>query len=91
MAKFFIEKYRVLSIWACIAILALAAVVLSDDTHKELCILVIFFLAAFLYGIGAFREWNTTKRKIMGLIQAVMAMMALTAAALQILRMGGIL
>lgn len=91
MVKFLIEKYRVLSIWSCIGILALAAVVFSDDVHKELCILVIFLLAALLYGSGALREWSTTGRKIVGLIQAVMAVMALTAAVLQCLRMGGIL
>lgn len=90
MSKFLFEKYRICSIWFCIAILALTAVVFSNDTHKELCILLIFFLAGGLYGMGALREWDIGRRWL-SFLQSVLMLMCLAAFVMQSLRMGGVI
>lgn len=88
--KFLAEKYRVISIWLSLTILALAFVIGSDDENRAVCIFLAFAAGTLLYTAGAAREWMMN-RMTACLIEGLLAVCMLTAAVLSLFRMGGII
>ncbi len=60
--RFFIEKYRSLSVWLSLAIIAMAFVAGSADSNTSCCITAAFLTGAVMYGIGGAREWSLGRR-----------------------------
>lgn len=88
--KFFVEKYRVISIWLSLIVLALAFVIGSDDENRAVCVFLVFVVGTLLYSVGAAREWMLN-RMTACLVEALLAVCMLTSAILSLLRLGGIL
>lgn len=88
--KFFREKYRVLSIWLSLIILALAFVIGSDQECRGICISLAFIFGTLLYSVGGAREWMLN-RMTACLLETLLAICMLTAAILSLLRLGGII
>lgn len=88
--KFLLEKYRVISIWLSLIILALSFVIGSDEESRAFCVFLAFLTGTFLYAAGGAREWMLN-RMTACLIEVILAVCMLTAAFLSLLRMGGII
>lgn len=88
--KFFVEKYRVISIWLSLIVLALAFVIGSDDERRAICVFLVFVVGTLLYSVGAAREWMLN-RMTGCLVEALLAICMLTSAILSLLRLGGII
>jgi len=88
--KFLLEKYRVLSIWMSLLILALAFVVGSDDEWRPVCAVLAFLIGGLMYGLGGIREW-TRGHRISSMVETFLAVCMWIALVLSLLRLGGIL
>lgn len=88
--KFFAEKYRVISIWLSLTVLALGFVIGSDDERRAVCVFLAFVVGTLLYSVGAAREWMLNRIPAC-LIEALLAVCMLTASILSLLRLGGII
>lgn len=88
--KFFVEKYRVISIWLSLLILVLGFVIGSDEESRAVCIFLVFVAGTFLYSAGGIRDW-VRNRMTACLIEVLLAICMLTAAILSLMRMGGII
>lgn len=88
--KFLLEKYRVLSIWLSLLILALAFVVGSDTEWRPFCVMLAFLAGAVMFGLGGIREWMLGHR-IGSMTEAFLAACMWIASVLSLLRLGGIL
>lgn len=88
--KFLVEKYRVISIWLSLIILALAFVIGSDEERRAFCVFLAFVAGTFLYSVGGMREWMLN-RMTACLVEVLLAICMLTAAFLSLLRLGGII
>lgn len=88
--KFFVEKYRVISIWLSLIVLALAFVIGSDEESRAVCVFLVFVVGTLLYLVGAAREWMLN-RMTACLVEALLAICMLTSALLSLLRLGGII
>ena len=100
--KGFLEKYRNISVWLSLFILAMWFVGASDQENRMPCMgltsnkyLIMLMLLAFLagagiFGSGAAREW-TMDNRLRSLIYAVLTGFMWAAVVLAGLSMGGIL
>lgn len=88
--KFFAEKYRVISIWLSLIVLALAFVIGSEQESRAICVFLVFVAGTLLYSVGAVREWMLNRMPAC-LIEALLAVCMLTSAVLSLLRLGGII
>lgn len=88
--KFLMEKYRTISIWLSLVILALAFVIGSDKEWHSAGVPVVFTVGFVMYLTGSIREWKLG-RMTACLIEALFAVWALVAAFLSVLRLGGVL
>ncbi len=88
--KFGQEKYRIISIWMSLIIIALAFVAGSDDESRPIVLALAFALGTILYGVGGFFEWKR-KQRIACAVESVLAVLMCAAAILSLFRMGGIL
>lgn len=87
----FLEKnYRMLSIWLCLLILALAFVTGSDKPARAVCVTAAFFAGTLMYILGSIREWMRN-HVTAALVEALLAVCMLTGGLLSLLRLGGIL
>lgn len=88
--KFLLTKYRLISIWLSLFILALAFVIGSDSEVRTVCIPFALGAGTLLYAAGAVREWMLS-RMTACLIETLFAVCMLTGTFLSILRLGGII
>lgn len=88
--KFFAEKYRVISIWLSLIVLALAFVIGSNDERRAVCVFLVFAAGTLLYSVGAMREWAMNRMPAC-LVEGLLAVCMLTASILSLLRLGGII
>lgn len=88
--KGFLERYRNITVWLSVFILAMGFVGASDKEHRSWCMLLAFLAGILLFGTGTVREWNEKNQPGIfchAMLTSAMAM----AAVLTILQMGGIL
>lgn len=88
--KFLVEKYRSISVWLSLAILALAFWIGSDADCRNVCVPVAFLLGTVLYGLGAVSEWKQS-RVIGCLIHLILALMLTAGLIISLLKAGGLL
>lgn len=88
--KFLLTKYRLISIWLSLFILAMAFVIGSDEEIRAVCVPLAFAAGTLLYAAGALREWMRS-RMTACLIEVIFAVCMLTGTFLSILRLGGII
>lgn len=60
--KGFLEKYRNISVWLSLFILAMWFVGASDQENRMPCMLLAFLAGAGIFGSGAAREWTMDNR-----------------------------
>lgn len=90
MMKFLVEKYKVISVWLSLAILALAFYIGSDADCRDVCVPVAFLLGAVLYGLGSVWEWQQ-KRMISCLVNFILSLLTLAGVILSLLIAGGLM
>lgn len=88
--KFLLTKYRLISIWLSLFILAMAFVIGSDAGIRAVCIPFTFGAGTLLYAAGAVREWMLGWMTAC-LIEILFAICMLTGTFLSLLRLGGII
>ena len=88
--KGFLERYRNITVWLSLFILAMGFVAVSDEEQRMVCMLFAFLAGAFLFGAGTAREW-TMDNRLGSLIYAVLTGFMWAAVVLAGLSMGGIL
>ena len=88
--KGFLEKYRNISVWLSLFILAMWFVGASDQENRMPCMRLAFLAGAGIFGSGAAREW-TMDNRLGSLIYAVLTGFMWAAVVLAGLSMGGIL
>ena len=66
-----LEKYRNISVWLSLFILAMWFVGASDQENRMPCMLLAFLAGAGIFGSGAAREW-TMDNRLGSLIYAVL-------------------
>lgn len=86
--KFLVKKYRVISIWLSLAILALAFFIASDEGSRAVCVPIIFLLGTFLYLAGGIREWALNHMPTL-MVEVILGFFMFTAAVESFLRLGG--
>lgn len=59
--KLWLKRYQVMSICLSLMIVTLAFVIGSDGEHKEILMVLAFFLGAVLYFLGSVREWKRNR------------------------------
>ena len=88
--KFLVEKYKVISIWLSLAVLALAFYIGSDAECRAVCVPAAFLLGAMLYGLGGVREWYLNH--LLGcLIDLILTLIMLAGLILSLLMAGGLM
>lgn len=88
--KFLVEKYKSISVWLSLAILALAFCIGSDTDCRNVCVPVAFLLGTVLYGLGGVWEWKQS-RTVSCLVNFILALLTLTGAILSFLKAGGLM
>lgn len=88
--KLLMERYRTISIWLSLVILALAFVIGSDKSWYPVGVPLVFLVGFLMYLLGGIREWKRGKTTAF-LIEALLAVIALAAAVQSLFRLGGIL
>lgn len=88
--KFLMGRYRTISIWLSLVILALAFVIGSDEAWHAIGVPAVFSVGFIMYLAGSIREWKLGKMTAC-LVDALLAVWALVAAFLSVLRLGGII
>ncbi len=88
--KGFLEKYRNISVWLSLFILAMWFVGASDHENRMLCMLLAFLAGAASFGIEAVQEWMADNW-ILCLICAIVTGFMWAAVLLTGLSMGGVL
>ena len=88
--KRFLERYRNITVWLSLFILAMGFVAASDEEQRMVCMLFAFLAGAFLFGAGTAREW-AVKNQPGVFCYAVLTAAMWMAVVITILRLGGIL
>ncbi len=86
--KFLVEKYRVVSIWLSLAILALGFYIGADEECRLVCVPLAFLLGAVLYLLGGICEWKS-RRRFACLILVILTFMMLAGMAVSLVQWGG--
>lgn len=90
MIKFLVEKYRVVSVWLSLAVLALAFVIGSDEECRMIFVPLAFAVGAVMYAAGGVREWAINRMPAC-LVEVLLAVCMTIAAVLSLLYLGGII
>lgn len=88
--KLLVEKYRTISVWLSLIVIALGFVIGSDDPRKSLCIPIAFLAGTIMYVTGGLREWMLGRRAS-ALIHECLAVLMLVCMVLYLFQLGGIL
>ena len=88
--KGFLERYRNITVWLSLFILAMGFVAASDEEQRMVCMLFAFLAGAFLFGAGTAREWAVKNQPGVSCYAVLTAAMWM-AVVVTILRLGGIL
>lgn len=90
MIKFLVEKYRVVSVWLSLSVLALAFVIGSEEENRGFLVPLVFAVGAVMFAAGGVREW-VMNRMPACLVEVLLAVCMTVASALSLLYLGGII
>lgn len=88
--KFLVEKYKVISIWLSLAILALAFYIGSDEECRAVCVPLALLLGTLLHLLGSTREL-ACNRMVACLIETVLTVVMVSGLILSLLGLGGVM
>ena len=87
--KFLVEKYKVVSIWLSLLILALGFYIGADEACRPVCVPFAFLLGTALYLLGCICEWRN-RRRFASLVLLILTLLMAASTVVSLLYRGGL-
>ncbi|MBR5509570.1 MAG: hypothetical protein IKV59_05905 [Lachnospiraceae bacterium] len=86
--KFLVEKYKVVSVWLSLAILALGFYIGANQECRDICVPFTFLLGMVMYLSGCIYEWRH-RRRFAGIILLILTLLMAAGMVFSVFGWGG--